>query len=96
MVWSSQRMLAMAKLEMIDGKSKELLDGSLAANGAGASRRKIGGAVGIESHVNDGLLEDDFVEGKLGTKKRDDLQASDDAVRRGLEERRRQTRDRES
>jgi hypothetical protein len=33
--------------------------------------------------MDDGLLEDDFVEAELGTKKRANLQASNDAVRVG-------------
>ena len=70
----------MAKFEMIDGESKELLDETVAADRRSSSRWKIGSAVGIEDHVDDGLLEDDFVEAKLGTDKRADLQARDNAV----------------
>ena len=33
--------------------------------------------------MDDGLLEDDFVERELGTEKRDDFQAGDDAIRVG-------------
>ena len=75
--------LAVAKFEMIDGKSEELLDGGLAFDGVDSSRREIGGAIGIESYVDHGLVEDDFVESKFGTEKRADLQASDDTVHVG-------------
>src|SRR5271170_122197 len=71
---------AMAKFEMIDGEGKESLDESRAGNRGSASRWKIGGAVGIESHVDDGLLENDFIEAKLGTDERTQLQTRDNAV----------------
>ena len=61
----------MAEFEAIDGESKKSLDGSLAANDGGLSRGEISSAVGIESDVDDGLLENDFVEAELGTEKRD-------------------------
>jgi hypothetical protein len=75
--------LAVPKLEMIDRKSEELLDGGLAFDGADFSGREIGGAIGIESYVDHGLVEDDFVESEFGTEERTDLQASDDAVHVG-------------
>ncbi len=70
----------MAEFEAIDGKSKKSLDGSLAGNDADLSLGKIRSPIGIESDVDDGLLEDDFVEAELGTENRGDLQASHDAV----------------
>src|SRR5258708_29741088 len=72
--------LAAAKFETVDGKRKKLFDWSLAANGAGFSWRKVGGAVRIESHVDDWLLKDDFAEGEFGTQKKIELQAGNDAV----------------
>src|SRR5216684_1480136 len=72
--------LAAAKLETVDGKRKKLFDWSLAANCAGFSRRKVGGSVRIESHVDDWLLENDFPEGEFGTQKKIKLQAGNDAV----------------
>ena len=76
----------MAKFEAIDGKSEELLDGSLRGLTTPTfPLGKIGSAVGIESDVDDGLIEDDLVEAELGAEKRADLQASDDAV--GVSER---------
>ncbi len=45
----------MAKFEMIDRESKELLDESGAGSRPDSSRWKIGGPVGIEIHMDDGL-----------------------------------------
>src|ERR1700683_3371004 len=75
--------LAALHFEAIDGKSEELLDSVRAGKGAGLALRKVGGAVGIESNVDNGLLEDNFVKAELGTEKRADLQAGDDAVGMG-------------
>ena len=47
---------ATADFEIAYGERKELLNGSLAGKMAGAPR-DIGGAIGIESDVNDGLVE---------------------------------------
>ena len=73
----------MAGFEVIDGKSEELFDRALAGCGGRFSLRKVGAAVGIKSDVDDRVLEDDFVEGKLGTEKRADFQAGDDAIGMG-------------
>src|SRR5271168_4552854 len=72
--------LTVAEFETIDGKSKKLLDGGPASTHARLSLRKISCAVWIERDVDHGLLEDEFVEPELGTQKRDDFQASYDAV----------------
>src|SRR5579863_2589755 len=72
--------LAVAKFEMVDGQSKELLNRRLAADGDSFSLREVGSAVGVESHVHNGLLEDDLVEGQLGTKQRADLEARHNVV----------------
>ena len=50
----------MAKIKAIDGKGEELLDRSLPGYIA-RSLGKVGGAVRIESNVNDGLIEDKFL-----------------------------------
>src|SRR5271167_3034986 len=73
----------MAEFEMIDRERKELLDGISARDGRRSSRREIAAAVGIESHMDGGLLEDHFVEGELGPKQRADLEAGDNAVHVG-------------
>jgi len=71
---------ATSQFEAIDGKREELLDNILACKSAGPAPRKIGGAVGIKSDVDDGLLEDDLVKSEFGTEKRTDFQAGDDAI----------------
>src|ERR1022692_3992421 len=50
-----------AEFEAIDGKREELFDRSLAGDGS-RSPRKICGAVGIESEMDDGLIENEFLE----------------------------------
>ncbi len=75
--------MAAAEFEAIDGKSKKLFDGRLAGNDAALALGKISGAIGIEGHVDHGLLEDDVVEAEFGTEKRAYLQASHDAVHVG-------------
>jgi hypothetical protein len=77
--------LPAADFEAIDGESEELLDGTPAACAAGFSLRKVRAAVRIENNMDYRLLKDDFMEGELGTEKRDDLQAGDDAI--GVRER---------
>jgi hypothetical protein len=72
--------LPVAEFEAIDGKSKQLLDGSFAGNDRDLSLGRIRRAIRIESDVDDGSIEDDLVEAELGAEKRGDLQASHDAV----------------
>ena len=73
----------MAEFEVVDGKSKELLNRSGTAGSAIFSWRKIGAAVGVEGYMDDGLLQDDFVEDQLGAEKRPNFQTSNDVVDMG-------------
>ena len=73
---------AMAKFEMIDERAKSRSTRLWLAI-ALAFRGGKWCSVGIEGHVDNGLLDDDFVEAKLGTDKRTDFQARDNAVRMG-------------
>ncbi len=75
--------LAVAEFEAIDGECKKPLDGGLAASNSSLRQGKISGAVGIESNVDHGLLEDDFVKAELGTEKRNDFQTRHNAVNVG-------------
>src|SRR5271168_225053 len=72
--------LAVAELEMVDGKGEELFDRGLAGGRSTfLPQGKIGGAVGMENHVDDGLFQDHFLKTKFGAEKKIELQAGDDA-----------------
>ncbi len=67
---------ALTKFQPSDGEGEELFDRSLGRKGAGPPR-KVRGAVRIKDDVDDGLIENHFVKGELGTNQRADLQTGD-------------------
>src|ERR1700688_4368097 len=73
----------MTDFKMIDGERKQLFDRICTTSRNRFSRWEIGAAVGIERHMHDGLLENDFVERQFGAKERPDLQPGDDVVDMG-------------
>src|SRR5208283_2417425 len=71
--------LSLPKFEVSDGEREELFDRSSRGKRARALR-KVAGAIGIESNVDHGVVENELMKAKFGTKKRRDLQAADHII----------------
>jgi hypothetical protein len=74
------KQFAFARIKMIDGKREQFFDRSLIKKFRHGVGRNVGGAIGIEGNVNDGVFDRDFVESKFSSQQRDDFDFGDYAI----------------